>query len=139
MAQTVYTIDVDDISPSISYSPFADTFTTPDLLSGWNPYFTDGGFATFQGQTGNGTSLHISALNGSSVSLQWRGTGIEIRGNATNARYTVALDGQEPRVLSPQGDTLAKQTDLPDANHTITLTSLTTNPSIPDSFIAPFQ
>ncbi|KAF4598047.1 hypothetical protein EYR38_006441 [Pleurotus pulmonarius] len=136
MAQTVYTFDVDDISPSISYSPFADTFTTPDLLSGWNPYFTDSGFAAFQGQTGNGTSLHISALNGSSVSLQWRGTGIEIRGNVTNARYAVALDGQEPQVLSPQGDTLAKQTDLPDANHTITLTSLTTNPSISDSFIA---
>jgi hypothetical protein len=66
-------ISVNDSSPSISYFPFADTFSTPDIQAGWNPYFTDSGFAAAQGETGNGTSLHITAHDGAVMSLQWNG------------------------------------------------------------------
>ncbi|KAJ8518581.1 hypothetical protein ONZ45_g4358 [Pleurotus djamor] len=135
MAQIVYTFSVDDTSPAVKYSPFRDTFSTPNTLRGWNPYFTESGFATAQGAIGVGNSLHISALNGSSVSLQWKGTGIDILGNATQATFSVTLDGEPIPDLSPiSGDTLARFTDLPDSNHTITLTTLSTGSA--DSFIA---
>jgi hypothetical protein len=64
---------VDDTSPLISYSPFADTFSTPDLLKGWNPYFTDSGFVSSQGDVGKGTSLHVTSYDGAALSLQWNG------------------------------------------------------------------
>ena len=64
---------VDDTSPTISYSPFPDTFSTPNLNAGWNPYYTSSGFAPALGVVGNGTSLHITSLNGASLALQWHG------------------------------------------------------------------
>lgn len=67
-------VTIDDTSPCISYSPFRDTFTTPNLSAGWNPYYDQSGFATSSGGTGNGTSLHITSLDGASLALQWRGT-----------------------------------------------------------------
>ena len=66
-------ISIDDTSPCISYSPFRDTSTTPNLSAGWNPYYDQSGFAISSGGTGNGTSLHITSLNGASLALQWRG------------------------------------------------------------------
>jgi hypothetical protein len=67
-------VTIDDTSPCISYSPFRDTFTTPNLSAGWNPYYDQSGFATASGEIGNGTSLHITSLDGASLALQWRGT-----------------------------------------------------------------
>jgi len=67
-------VTVDDISPCISYSPFRDTFSSPNLSAGWNPYYDQSGFAAHSGETGNGTSLHITSLDGASLALQWRGT-----------------------------------------------------------------
>jgi hypothetical protein len=66
-------IYIDDTSPTIAYYPFADTFGTPDLLAGWNPYYTGSGFASHQGQIGGGTSLHRTSLDGASASIQWNG------------------------------------------------------------------
>lgn len=64
---------VDDSSPTIAYSPFPDTFSTPNLTAGWNPYFTGSGFAAALGQTGTGDSLHATSLNGASLTIQWHG------------------------------------------------------------------
>ena len=64
---------VDDTSPEIVYSPFGDTFSTPSTLEGWNPYYSASGFVTSQGEVGNGTSFHITSLDGAVLSLQWRG------------------------------------------------------------------
>jgi len=64
---------VDDTSPTITYYPFADTFGTPNVLAGWNPYYTDSGFAAYQGDLGVGTSLHRTSLDGASFSVQWNG------------------------------------------------------------------
>jgi hypothetical protein len=66
-------IVVDDTCPSISYYPFADTFGTPNLLAGWNPYYTGSGYASYQGVLGVGTSLHRTSLDGASFSVQWNG------------------------------------------------------------------
>lgn len=64
---------VDDTSPCITYYPFGDTFGAPNTSAGWNPYYTGSGYAAFQGQIGEGTSLHRTSLDGASFSLQWNG------------------------------------------------------------------
>ena len=65
--------DVDDTSPSISYIPFANTSSTPNLRAGWNPYFVNTGFANTPGVTGAGTSFHITSLHGAELSFPWHG------------------------------------------------------------------
>ena len=67
------TFTVNDTSPTILYSPFGDTFSTPNLSASWNPYYTLSGFASELGDVGNGTSLHITSDNGSSLAVQWHG------------------------------------------------------------------
>ncbi|KAF4620281.1 hypothetical protein D9613_000204 [Agrocybe pediades] len=115
---------VDDTSPLISYSPFRDTLSVPNLGAGWNPYYNESGFASSLGEVGNGTSLHITSLDGASLGFQWRGTGIQLAGNVTFASYEVMVDGQSiPSSPSSDGTTLLNVTGLPDALHNITLTA----------------
>jgi hypothetical protein len=64
---------VDDTSPSIFYSPFRDTFSLPNLTAGWNPYFDLSSFATDPGEIGNGTSYHVTSLDGATIAVQWKG------------------------------------------------------------------
>ena len=64
---------IDNTSPEIAYYPFRDTFSTPELSLGWNPYYSISGFATIQGQIGNGTSSHITSLDGAALTFQWHG------------------------------------------------------------------
>lgn len=73
MAADDVQFDVDDTSPTISYSPFRDSLDTPNLLEGWNPYYTDSGFSPAPGETGKGTSLHITSRNNAQLSITWRG------------------------------------------------------------------
>ncbi|EMD37645.1 hypothetical protein CERSUDRAFT_73497 [Gelatoporia subvermispora B] len=84
MADPGYSLTIDDTSPAISYSPFGDTFTQPNLTAGWNPFYTDSGFATIPAgssssastsitQIGNGTSLHITAHDGAQIGVTWNG------------------------------------------------------------------
>lgn len=69
---------VNDTSPTILYTPFGDTFSTPNLSAGWNPYYTNSGFASTPGEVGDGTSLHITSNNGSSLLVQWHGTSLYV-------------------------------------------------------------
>jgi hypothetical protein len=70
----VVTFTVNDTSPTILYSPLRDTFSTPNLSASWNPYYTLSGFANgLDNDVGNGTSLHITSDNGSSLVVQWHG------------------------------------------------------------------
>lgn len=64
---------VDDTSPSISYLPFGDTLSLPDRSAGWNPFFSESGFAGAQGVTGNGTSLHVTSHDGATLIVNWQG------------------------------------------------------------------
>ena len=65
---------VDDFSPHVVYSPFGDTLSTPNPVAGWNPYYSLSGFASTLGQVGNGSTSHLTSLDGAALSLQWRGT-----------------------------------------------------------------
>lgn len=69
----VLSLYIDDTSPSVAYFPFGDTFTSPALAAGWNPYFTGSGFAAFQGEIGVGQSRHRTEKNGAEVSVTWAG------------------------------------------------------------------
>ena len=68
---------IDDTSPTLSYTPFRDTLSVPNLPLGWNPYYELSGFANAPGsgpaQQGNGTSYHITAMDGAKVGVQWFG------------------------------------------------------------------
>jgi len=107
MADPVFPITLDDTSPTIVYAPFGDSFGVPDLSSGWNPYYTDSGFATDPGplssgpgvsDIGNGTSLHLTASDGAQLAIKWNGTAIDIHGTVTglpsaSMSYSISLDG----------------------------------------------
>jgi hypothetical protein len=152
-------INIDDTSPSIIYYPFADTFGTPDLLSGWNPYYTSSGYAAFQGQIGNGTSLHRTSLDGASLSIRWNGrcqgvsglidlinvilntttgTGIQLLGNVSQASYSLTLEGTPTLAnsSSPSDGILADFFGLNDGSHIVTLTVHTASSPSPDMFVA---
>lgn len=130
-------ICIDDMSPTITYYPFADTFGTPDLLAGWNPYYTDSGYAAYQGQIGVGTSLHRTSLDGASCSVQWNGTGIRLYGNASQASYNLTLDGTpvQTHSSSPADGILADLQNLSDTIHTLILTVQTSSSPSADSFV----
>ncbi|KAK0462598.1 uncharacterized protein EV420DRAFT_1735277 [Desarmillaria tabescens] len=136
MAETLE-FEVDDTSPAISYYPFRDTFSTPNLTAGWNPYFSGSGFLTSSGETGEGTSLHISSLNGASLSIQWHGTGIQLYGNVTNASYVLTLDETTIDISSlERSDTmLASISGLSSISHNITLTAQITTPETTGSML----
>ncbi len=67
---------IDDTSPTLSFSPFRDTLSTPNLSEGWNPYCATFGFASALGQLGSGLSYHITSKDGASLSLTWHGAAL---------------------------------------------------------------
>ena len=81
MADPVFNITIDDTSPVVLYAPFADTFSTPNTALGWNPFYTDSGFATVDAGAGsaigpaigNGTGLHLTACDGAVLEIDWNG------------------------------------------------------------------
>jgi hypothetical protein len=69
-----YVVTIDDTSPTIVYSPFADTFGVPDFAAGWNPLNLDSGLIPGSANaTGARTSLHATAADGASVAVRWNG------------------------------------------------------------------
>ncbi|TFY75109.1 hypothetical protein EWM64_g8903 [Hericium alpestre] len=116
---------IDDTSPALFYYPFSDTLGFPDLAAGWNPYFTDSGFAVTLGEVGNGTSFHTTSCDGAAFSVQWFGSGIQLFGNVTGAAtYDLTLDGQTNSSISSfssDATLLASYEDLQPANHTLSL------------------
>ncbi|KAH9935776.1 uncharacterized protein B0H18DRAFT_977253 [Fomitopsis serialis] len=146
MADTLFSITVDDNSPTIAYAPFGDTLGQPDVSAGWNPYYTGSGFSSGSNSSsssavsnfGNGTSLHVTACDGAQVAIQWNGTAINVFGtitaNGSSAlTYSVSLDGNATtnffsRISSPASvdtaanDVLASFSNLSDEPHEIVLT-----------------
>ena len=144
---------LDNSSPEVIYSPFADSFQQPDLLQGWNPYFSISGFPSVQGQIGIGTGFHLTSLNGATLSIQWHGmlftphtislshpqtgTAIQLFGNATQASYSITLDGYPTQPNSSLADSvLAHLTDLPSTNHNLSLSVQIPSPTSNNSFLA---
>ena len=73
-AETDIVIAIDDTSPTIVYTPFADDPTGPNLTAGWNSFYSETGFTPdpVSGQ-GVGTSLHVTSADGASLSVRWNG------------------------------------------------------------------
>jgi hypothetical protein len=117
---------VNDSSPALNYFPFSDTLSVPNLFAGWNPCFSISACSTFPGQNGNGTSSHVTSLDGAAFSVQWWGNGIELSGLVTgNITYDLQLDGLTNSTVSPSssGTTLlAAYDNLQPTNHTLSLT-----------------
>ncbi|KAF9022039.1 hypothetical protein BDZ89DRAFT_1163416 [Hymenopellis radicata] len=139
MGSTVQ-FEVDDTSPMITYFPFGDTFSTANLSAGWNPYFDGSGFLSAPGETGSGTSQHISARDGASLVIQWHGTGIELYGNATDASYSISIDNSSSTSDLSKSDStnnvLSIVNNLSNSDHTLTLTAHTTSTDSTQSFVA---
>ncbi|KAH6906365.1 hypothetical protein BKA70DRAFT_406931 [Coprinopsis sp. MPI-PUGE-AT-0042] len=116
---------VDDTSPSISYLPFGDTLSLPDRSAGWNPFFSESGFADAQGVTGNGTSLHVTSHDGAQLIVSWQGTTVQLQGNVTDASYSVELDGEVVTDLQaiPSQNVLATFQGLNNVQHTVSITA----------------
>ncbi|CCL98691.1 uncharacterized protein FIBRA_00694 [Fibroporia radiculosa] len=147
MAVPVFPIIIDDTSPTVAYAPFADTYGTPNLTAGWNPYYTDLGFSSNTGSlstgtgvsnVGAGTSLHLTAHDGAEFAIKWNGTAVDIHGTVTapassSLSYTVVLDGNattnyfsslsSPATVNTAAtDVLASFSNLADGPHELVIT-----------------
>lgn len=77
----LFNVTIDDTSPTIQYSPFADGFGNPEwsILATWNPSFPDPASPVNQpnpnnlGQTGKGTSLHTTEADRASFTITFNG------------------------------------------------------------------
>ena len=71
-----FVITIDDTSPTIVYSPFADTFAAPNLTAGWNPFFSVSGFLNQSGpaaEAEEGSTFHVTSADGASLGIRWNG------------------------------------------------------------------
>lgn len=115
---------VNDTSPALNFFPFSDTLSTPNFFAGWNPCFSASACSTHPGQQGNGTSSHITSLDGAAFSVQWWGNGIQLTGFVAGpVTYDLQLDGQTNSSISPSSGTtlLASYDNLQPTNHTLSL------------------
>ncbi|KAJ7217739.1 hypothetical protein GGX14DRAFT_695804 [Mycena pura] len=127
---SVVQFPVDDSSPTVSYSPFGDTFSSPNLSAGWNPHWDNPGFsgATI-GSAGSGNSTHITSLDGASLQIQWKGTGIQLFGAVTRSSYNVTLDGMLANASADlASNTLVNLQNLVDTHHALSLVVQTIGP-----------
>ncbi|KAI1795592.1 hypothetical protein LXA43DRAFT_970492 [Ganoderma leucocontextum] len=149
MADPVFSLTIDDTSPLVLYSPFADTFSQPQTGQGWNPYYTASGFASIDSGAGspispaigNGTSLHLTAADGAALQIIWNGTDITLFGtlilpissDLPDGTYSINLDGTattnflssitaSSTVLNADTDFLVSFKGLQDGPHTLQLT-----------------
>ncbi|KAJ7495903.1 hypothetical protein B0H11DRAFT_2190182 [Mycena galericulata] len=121
--ESVVQFTVDDSSPTVSYYPFPDTFSSPNLSAGWNPYWDDPGFSSANiGAVGSGESSHITSRNNASFQIQWKGTGITLFGNVTNSSYNITIDGAAVDAGPSTDSTLAAIDNLNDTSHTLAFT-----------------
>ncbi|KAF8271317.1 hypothetical protein EI94DRAFT_1784320 [Lactarius quietus] len=118
-----FSLLVNDASPALTYFPFSDTLSIPNLFAGWNPCFSNSSCSTYPGQQGNGTSFHITSRDGAAFSVQWWGNGIQLSGYVTGPiTYDLELDGQKNTTTPSPGTTLlAAYENLQPTNHTLSL------------------
>jgi hypothetical protein len=144
---TSFELILDDTSPVINYYPFAETLGAPNLAVGWNSYFSNSGFLSVLGETGNGTSMHVTSLDGAELTIQWfgacgarvrrydwpnTGTGVALFGQVFQATYNISIDGMQSIGL-PQGDLLAEFQGLQPTQHIIALIAHPSPGSTPDN------
>lgn len=80
MAIPIFSVTIDDTSPTITYLPFSDSSVQQNLSAGWISYYTTSGFVALPtanegslGDIGVGTSLHVTSSDGASLKIIWNG------------------------------------------------------------------
>ncbi|KAL5495044.1 hypothetical protein ACEPAI_506 [Sanghuangporus weigelae] len=115
---------LDDTSPVFRYKPYADGI---GVSRGWQAWYSGSGFLSNPGEgPGEGSSYHVTSLNGASVQLSFFGTGISLYGMASCA-YDVTLDGTQKLSSSPPFNTLFSDYGLDEGVHNITLIAQPSN------------
>ncbi|KAJ6528001.1 hypothetical protein DFH09DRAFT_1186236 [Mycena vulgaris] len=121
---SLWNVTIQDNSPFISYSPFADA----GLAHGWQPWYSKSGFLKEPGEGGVGDSFHSTALPGASFNLEFHGTGVNLYGT-TNSSYAVTIDNVAQKIGTTRAEDLIFTTSsLKDGAHNLTLA---VNPSKP--------
>lgn len=125
-------------SPTLTYWPWREGgLASGSVPYGWATYYGSSGYLNAngglpRGDVPSGTSYHVSAFNGASVSLQFRGSAVYVLGTS-NCTYDVTFNGQTltTTVAAGQtvGNTLAVFQQLKRGTHSITLTVRSGNPS----------
>ncbi|KAJ7469593.1 hypothetical protein FB451DRAFT_1476458, partial [Mycena latifolia] len=116
----LWNFTIQDNSPFISYSPFADGA----LAHGWQPWYSKSGFLKDPGEGGVGDSFHSTAFPGASFNLEFHGTGVNLYGT-TNSSYAVTIDNvpvKLPSASTQPGDLVFVASDLKNGAHNLTLT-----------------
>ncbi|KIP08080.1 hypothetical protein PHLGIDRAFT_35126 [Phlebiopsis gigantea 11061_1 CR5-6] len=112
---------IDDTSPTIVYSPYSEG----PLQNGWETWFSDSqtSWNSFTGEEAEGTSLHITELDGASLYMQFQGTAIYLYGTS-NCTYDIELDSRPVEVpLSLPYGILYASEGLDSATHSVVLTA----------------
>ncbi|KAJ7687414.1 hypothetical protein B0H17DRAFT_687834 [Mycena rosella] len=126
---SLWNFTLDDTSTFLTYTPYADG-SNSGLDKGWEPWYTDSGFITQNGEGGQGDSYHLTSLDGAAVTFEFYGTAVYLYGT-TNSSYDTSLDNAlyAHAAPDPTSDLLLSITDLKEAIHSVTLTARPTSNS----------
>ncbi|KAJ6523595.1 hypothetical protein B0H19DRAFT_1386392 [Mycena capillaripes] len=127
MSMSSWNFTIEDTSPFLSYTPYADG-SNSGLTKGWEPWYTTSGFISQNGEGGTGDSYHLTSLDGASVNLNFYGTAVYLYGT-TNSSYDTTLDNKAYVHDPPSADLLLSMTGLEEGTHSVTLTARPTNSS----------
>ncbi|EJD44515.1 hypothetical protein AURDEDRAFT_184990 [Auricularia subglabra TFB-10046 SS5] len=118
---------IDDTSPLVEYSPYADG----DKANGWSSWWSGQGYGysrPTKGDSPSGDSLHVSSSNGATVSLRFHGTAVSMYGRA-NCSYRVVLDNGQHEGKA-DGDLLFASDQLSLGDHYLSLETIVANPNL---------
>ncbi|KAF7337600.1 hypothetical protein MSAN_02233300 [Mycena sanguinolenta] len=127
MSLSLWNFTIDDTSPFLTYTPYADG-SNSGLDKGWEPWYTVSGFISSNGEGGSGDSYHLTSLAGASVNLEFYGTAVYLYGT-TNSSYDTTLDNATTTHNPSSSDLLLSILDLEEGHHSVTLTARPTNGS----------
>ncbi|KAJ6489915.1 hypothetical protein C8R45DRAFT_1138813 [Mycena sanguinolenta] len=121
----LWNFTIEDTSPFLTYTPYADG-SNCGLTNGWIPWYQKSGFLAKNGDPGVGESYHITSRNGASVSLKFYGSDIYLYGT-TNSSYEITLDDVVSPYGPPTSDLLFSSGSIAVGTHLVTLNATPSN------------
>ncbi|KAF7301761.1 hypothetical protein MIND_00741700 [Mycena indigotica] len=120
MALKSWNLTIPNTSPAFSYHPYSDGLNT---AYGFQIAFSTA-FNTQPGEMGQGSSAHVTSLNGAGFLLDFYGNAVYVHGSSS-ASYDVTLDGTAPVAMPPDDTTgvLFAKDNLIEEHHSITFTT----------------
>ncbi|EJD03738.1 uncharacterized protein FOMMEDRAFT_167065 [Fomitiporia mediterranea MF3/22] len=120
-----YNFTIDDTSPILFYSPYADTGGVigrgDGLRNAWQTWYTVSGFLPNRdGPSTEGESYHLTSAPGASVSLSFYGTGVVLYG-MSNCSYDIIFDGNFIQDATPFQNVLFAASDEAPGFHKVSL------------------